>query len=75
MEGNLAERSGLRRVQEEYARLRTAFESLQGVLREMGGNRQESVPMSYQEDINDTEDLLRTFTSEGQELLDEWNLV
>ena len=27
--------------------------------------------MSYQEDANDMEDLLRTFTSEGQELLDE----
>jgi two-component system, NtrC family, C4-dicarboxylate transport response regulator DctD len=31
----------MRRFLDEYSRLRTAYESLQGVVREMGGNRQE----------------------------------
>lgn len=38
MEGKQRKEVDIRRVEEEYARLRTAFESLQEVMREMGGN-------------------------------------
>ena len=43
MEGKQQKEVDMRRIQEEYARLRTAFDSLQEVVREMGGQRQERV--------------------------------
>lgn len=40
--GTVQKELDMRRFQEEYSRLRTAFTSLQDAVREMGGNRQEN---------------------------------